>query len=75
VVIVKPAFAAKYHLRSIGDLNNVARGKGVSLAAQPPERTRYAGLMGMQQAYGLTGVAFDGVERWAPIQCPGQRLG
>lgn len=63
VVIVKPAFAAKYHLKTIADLNNVgSHGKGVSWAAQPPDRTRYAGLVGMQQAYGLTGVAFDGVD-------------
>lgn len=63
VVIVKPAFAAKYHLKTIGDLNNVGpHGKGVTWAAQPPDRTRYAGLAGMQQAYGLTGVAFDGVD-------------
>jgi osmoprotectant transport system substrate-binding protein len=63
VVIVKPAFAAKYHLKTIADLNNVGpHGKGVTWAAQPPDRTRYAGLAGMQQAYGLTGVAFDGVD-------------
>jgi osmoprotectant transport system substrate-binding protein len=63
VVIVKPALAAKYHLKSIGDLSNVGpQGKGVSWAAQPPDRTRYAGLVGMQQAYGLTKVAFDGVD-------------
>ena len=63
VVIVKPSFAAKYHLTSIGNLSNVGpHGKGVSWAAQPPDRTRYAGLVGMQQAYGLTSVAFDGVD-------------
>ncbi len=63
VVIVKPAFAAKYHLKSIGDLNNVGpHGKGVTWAAQPPDKTRYAGLAGMQQAYGLTNVSFDGVD-------------
>lgn len=63
VVIVKPAFAAKYHLQSIGDLINVGpAGKGVTWAAQPPDRTRYAGLVGLQQAYGLTAVAFDGVD-------------
>jgi osmoprotectant transport system substrate-binding protein len=63
VVIVKPAFAAKYHLKTIGDLNNVGpHGKGVTWAAQPPDRTRYAGLMGMQQGYGLTSVAFNGVD-------------
>jgi osmoprotectant transport system substrate-binding protein len=63
VVIVKPAFAAKYHLKTIADLNNVGpHGKGVTWAAQPPDRTRYAGLVGMQQAYGLTNVAFNGVD-------------
>src|SRR5579884_145433 len=59
VVIVKPDFAQKYNLHSIGDLNNVGPGgQGVSWAAQPPARTRWAGLVGMQQAYGLTNVQF-----------------
>ena len=63
VVIVKPDFAKQHNLKAIGDLNNVGPGgQGVSWAAQPPDRTRYAGLVGMQQAYGLTNVSFVGVD-------------
>jgi osmoprotectant transport system substrate-binding protein len=63
VVIVKPEFAAAHNLKAIGDLKNVGPGgQGVSWAAQPPDKTRYAGLVGMQQAYGLTNVAFVGVD-------------
>ena len=63
VVIVKPEFASAHNLKAIGDLKNVGpAGQGVSWAAQPPDKTRYAGLVGMQQAYGLTNVAFVGVD-------------
>lgn len=63
VVIVKPDFAKKYKLKSIGDLNNVGpNGQGVSYAAQPASKTRYQGLVGMQKAYGLTKVKFVGVD-------------
>ncbi|MDT7621576.1 MAG: osmoprotectant transport system substrate-binding protein [Pseudonocardiales bacterium] len=63
VVIVKPEFASAHNLKAIGDLKNVGPGgQGVSWAAQPPDKTRYAGLVGMQQAYGLTNVAFVGVD-------------
>jgi osmoprotectant transport system substrate-binding protein len=63
VVIVKPEFAGAHNLKAIGDLKNVGpAGQGVSWAAQPPDKTRYAGLVGMQQAYGLTNVAFVGVD-------------
>jgi osmoprotectant transport system substrate-binding protein len=67
VVIVKPDFAKKYSLQSIGDLGKVGPGgQGVSWAAQPPDKTRYAGLLGMQQAYGLTNVKFVGVPVGVP---------
>ena len=63
VVIVKPDFAKQHNLKAIGDLNNVGPGgQGVSWAAQPPDKTRYAGLVGMQQAYGLNNVQFVGVD-------------
>jgi osmoprotectant transport system substrate-binding protein len=63
VVIVKPDFAAAHQLKAIGDLKNVGPGgQGVSWAAQPPARTRFAGLVGLQQAYGLTNLAFVGVD-------------
>jgi osmoprotectant transport system substrate-binding protein len=63
VVIVKPDFAKQHNLKAIGDLNNVGPGgQGVSWAAQPPDETRYAGLAGMKQAYGLNNVKFVGVD-------------
>jgi osmoprotectant transport system substrate-binding protein len=63
VVIVKPDFAKKYKLKTIGDLKNVGpNGKGVSYAAQPASKTRYQGLVGLQKAYGLTEVKFVGVD-------------
>lgn len=63
VVIVKPDFAAAHQLKAIGDLKNVGPGgQGVSWAAQPPAKTRFAGLVGLQQAYGLTALAFVGVD-------------
>ncbi|HZD66594.1 MAG TPA: glycine betaine ABC transporter substrate-binding protein [Acidimicrobiales bacterium] len=62
VILVKPAFAKKYHLASIGDLNHVGpHGKGVILGGPPSNRTRYEGLVGMQKAYGLTGVKYKGL--------------
>lgn len=63
VVIVKPDFAKTHNLKAIGDLKNVGPGgQGVSWAAQPAAKTRYQGLVGMQQAYGLTNIKFVGVE-------------
>lgn len=53
---VKPAYAAKYKLQDVGDLKNVP-GK-FSYGAPPENRTRYQGLKGMQQAYGLKNVDF-----------------
>jgi osmoprotectant transport system substrate-binding protein len=61
VIIVKTSFAQQHHLTSIGDLANVgAKGKGVTVGGPPEDRTRYEGLVGMQKAYGLTGVAYKG---------------
>ncbi|HEY2205786.1 MAG TPA: glycine betaine ABC transporter substrate-binding protein [Pseudonocardia sp.] len=63
VVIVKPDFAQQHNLKAIPDLKNVGpNGQGVTWAAQPPARTRYAGLVGLQQAYGLTALQFVGVD-------------
>ena len=61
VIIVKTALAQQHHLTSIADLANVgAHGKGVTVGGPPEDRTRYEGLVGMQKAYGLTGVAYKG---------------
>ncbi|MGH9068074.1 MAG: glycine betaine ABC transporter substrate-binding protein, partial [Acidimicrobiales bacterium] len=62
VVIVKPAFAKKHNLTTIGSLKNVGpNGKGVVVGGQPSFKTRYEGLVGMMQAYGLTAIAFKGL--------------
>ena len=45
------AFAAKNHLTSIADLKKL--GKGVKLGAAPEFATRFAGLVGLKQAYGI----------------------
>jgi len=61
-LIVKPEFAEEHSLETVEDLNNVGEGgEGVSLAAQPPFRTRPNGLEGMADVYGLTNVEFRGV--------------
>ncbi len=63
VLIVKPAFAEEFDLETVPDLANVGpAGEGVTLAAQPPFETRFNGLAGMMEVYGLTAVAFNGVD-------------
>lgn len=69
VLIVKPQFAQQHQLQAIPDLNRVGPGgQGVTVAAQPPFRTRYNGLVGMQQAYGLTNVQFLGLQAGTTYQ-------
>jgi osmoprotectant transport system substrate-binding protein len=51
---VKPAYASKYGLKTVADLKKAA-GK-VRLGAPPEFRTRYAGLQGLEQAYGLSNI-------------------
>jgi osmoprotectant transport system substrate-binding protein len=48
---VTPAFARKYRLRSIADLSRVPG--GVKIGAPPEFRTRFEGLVGLGQRYGL----------------------
>jgi osmoprotectant transport system substrate-binding protein len=48
---VTPAFARKYRLRSISDLSRVPG--GVKIGAPPEFRTRFEGLVGLDQRYGL----------------------
>jgi osmoprotectant transport system substrate-binding protein len=56
VVIAKPAYAAQHHLRSLADL---AHTDGTASLAAPPEfRTRFNGLIGLRQVYGVTGLRF-----------------
>jgi osmoprotectant transport system substrate-binding protein len=51
---VLPAYAKRHGLRSIADLRGVAG--GVVIAAPPEFLTRFEGLVGLRQLYGLTRV-------------------
>ena len=51
---LKP-FAQKNHLTTLADLKKL---KSFSLGAPPENKTRYEGLVGMRQAYGITNVQF-----------------
>ena len=52
---VKPAFARRHHLRTVGDLRKLP---SFTFGGAPENRTRYQGLVGMRQAYGLTNARF-----------------
>jgi osmoprotectant transport system substrate-binding protein len=52
---LKP-FAQKYHLATLGDLKKLSF--NFSLGAPPENKTRYEGLVGMREAYGITNVKF-----------------
>jgi osmoprotectant transport system substrate-binding protein len=47
----KPAYAAQHHLSSVADLKPL--GSAVKLGGAPEFATRFAGLVGLKQAYGL----------------------
>ena len=47
----KPAYATQHHLSSVADLKPL--GKSVKLGGAPEFATRFAGLVGLKQAYGL----------------------
>jgi len=49
------ATAKKYRLRSIGDIKKIPN---LSICGFPEFQTRYAGLVGVKQAYGVTTVKF-----------------
>jgi len=49
------SFATKNHLTTIPDLKNL---KSFSLAGPPENRTRYEGLVGLKEAYGLNNINF-----------------
>ena len=48
---VKPDFASKNGLESVADLKKL--GKGLKLGAPPEFKTRYEGLIGLKQQYGV----------------------
>jgi len=51
VLITKPAYATKNSLHSLADLKKL--GKSVILGGPPENATRYEGLLGLKQAYGV----------------------
>jgi osmoprotectant transport system substrate-binding protein len=60
VVIAKPAYAARHRLGSLSDL---ARLGPSSLIAGPPEfKTRFNGLVGLSQVYGVRRIGFLAVK-------------
>lgn len=52
---VKPAYARQHHLAQVPDLKGVGR---FTLGAPPEFKTRFTGLVGMKQVYGITNVNF-----------------
>ena len=56
---VKPGFARRNGLRELGDLRRL---DSFTYGGAPENRTRYQGLKGMRQAYGLTNARFRVVQ-------------
>lgn len=56
VVIAKPTYAAQHHLSTLSDLSRL--GPTAKLAAPPEFRTRFNGLVGLEQVYGVRGIGF-----------------
>jgi len=61
---VTKAFAAKYHLTTLGQLKGLGP---LKYGAYQPEQTRYEGLVGLQQAYGLGNLQFVPMTPGAPV--------
>jgi osmoprotectant transport system substrate-binding protein len=56
VVIAKPAFAAQHHLSTLADLARL--GSAATLAGPPEFKTRFNGLIGLSQVYGVRHIGF-----------------
>ncbi len=56
VLVTTPAYAAKHRLRSLGDLQRL--GASATLAGPAEFRTRFDGLEGLSQAYGVNELHF-----------------
>jgi osmoprotectant transport system substrate-binding protein len=56
VLIAKPAYAARHQLRTLGDLPRL--GPALRLAAAPEFRTRFSGLVGLREVYGVGSIHF-----------------
>lgn len=55
VVITKPGYAVQHHLSSLADLAHLS---GSALAGPPEFRTRFNGLVGLSQVYGVRRLVF-----------------
>ena len=53
---VKPAYAQKYGLKSVADFKKVS--SKIALGAPPEFRTRFSGLVGLKEEYGLSNFDF-----------------
>jgi len=60
VVIAKPAFAARRHLSTLADLARL--GAAATLAGPPEFKTRFNGLVGLNQVYGVRHIGFTPVK-------------
>jgi osmoprotectant transport system substrate-binding protein len=56
VIITTPAYANAHHLQSLGDLARL--GASATLAGPPEFRTRFNGLVGLRQEYGVRSLHF-----------------
>lgn len=56
VIVTKPAYASKHQLSSLADLTRL--GASATLAGPPEFRTRFNGLVGLMQDYGVKALRF-----------------
>jgi osmoprotectant transport system substrate-binding protein len=56
VVVAKPPYAAAHGLRSLADLSRL--GSSATLAGPPEFRTRFDGMVGLKEAYGVSDLRF-----------------
>jgi osmoprotectant transport system substrate-binding protein len=56
VIVTKPRYASQHGLRSLADLAQL--GPSATLAGPPEFRTRFNGLIGLRQDYGVTAIKF-----------------
>jgi osmoprotectant transport system substrate-binding protein len=56
VVVARPEYARQHRLRSLGDL--AALGSSATLAGPPEFKTRFSGMVGLREAYGVTRLRF-----------------
>jgi osmoprotectant transport system substrate-binding protein len=56
VLVTKPAYAQRHRLASLSDLARL--GSSVTLAGPPEFRTRFNGLVGLHEDYGVTALRF-----------------